>query len=90
MLQLLIEGKKGKEIAGHLGISLRTVKYHNSSIYSKLQVRNRIELFRMLETYKLFPDQKTESTSFPLLMKTENNKALCPLVQCGTMQTVLF
>ena len=69
VLQLLIEGKKGKEIAGHLGISLRTVKYHNSSIYSKLQVRNRIELFRMLETYKLFPDQKTESTSFPLLMK---------------------
>ncbi len=69
VLQLLIAGRKGREIAEHLGISLRTVKYHNSSIYTKLQVRNRIELFRMLESYKLFPDRKTESTSFPLLMK---------------------
>lgn len=52
--RLLVSGNR-KDV---LGISLRTVKYHNAQIYSKLQVRNRIELFRMLE-----------SVSFPLLLK---------------------
>ena len=69
VLKLLLEGKKGNEIAELLGISLRTVKYHNSGIYSKLQVRNRIELFRMLDSYNLFPEQEAESVSFPLLVK---------------------
>ena len=69
VLKLLLEGKKGSEIAETLGVSLRTVKYHNAGIYSKLHVRNRIELFRMLESYNLFPEQEAESVSFPLLLK---------------------
>jgi DNA-binding CsgD family transcriptional regulator/PAS domain-containing protein len=69
VLKLLVEGKKGSEIAEALGISLRTVKYHNGGIYSKLKVRNKIELFRMLDSYNLFPEQNAESVSFPLLVK---------------------
>jgi DNA-binding CsgD family transcriptional regulator len=71
VLKLLLEGKKGSEIAEILGVSLRTVKYHNAQIYSKLQVRNRIELFRMLDSYNLFPEQEAESVSFPLLLKKQ-------------------
>jgi len=42
--QLLLTGISDKEIGSHLNISLNTVKSHNRKIYSKLDVRNRIEL----------------------------------------------
>ncbi len=49
VLQLLISGKTYKEIASQLFISLPTVKTHVSNIYSKVQVRNRLELSNLVK-----------------------------------------
>jgi len=46
VLQCLAQGFANKEIAGQLHISVETVKYHISSIYSKLGVNNRTEAAR--------------------------------------------
>lgn len=43
VLQLLAQGLANKQIALHLGISAHTVKFHVSSIYTKLGVTNRTE-----------------------------------------------
>ncbi len=43
VLQLLAQGKSNKEIAAMLSISERTVKFHVSSIMSKLGANNRTE-----------------------------------------------
>jgi DNA-binding NarL/FixJ family response regulator len=47
VLQLLAEGKANKEIAAALVISERTVKFHVSSILSKLGAGNRTEAVRV-------------------------------------------
>ena len=44
VVRLLLQGKSNKLIALSLGISDRTVEFHLSNIYVKLQVRSRIEL----------------------------------------------
>lgn len=46
VLQLLAEGLPNKQIAATLQISEHTVKYHISSIYSKLSASNRTEAVR--------------------------------------------
>lgn len=46
VLQLLARGMPNKQIAVQLGISEHTVKFHVSSIYSKLQATNRTEAVR--------------------------------------------
>ena len=43
MLALIAEGKTNNDIAETLFISERTVKFHVSSILSKLKVKNRTE-----------------------------------------------
>ncbi len=43
VLRLITEGCSNKEIAQKLSISLRTVKYHTTSIYTKLQVNGRAQ-----------------------------------------------
>ena len=43
VLRLLAEGLSNKEIAQQLYISLRTVKYHATSIFTKLNVSNRTQ-----------------------------------------------
>jgi two-component system nitrate/nitrite response regulator NarL len=43
VLQLLLQGKKNKEIASALSISEKTVKHYMSLIMQKLHARNRIE-----------------------------------------------
>ncbi len=45
---LVSAGKKNKEIAGALGITERTVKAHLTSIFGKLQVRDRTQLIARL------------------------------------------
>jgi DNA-binding NarL/FixJ family response regulator len=46
VLGLLAQGLANKQIAGRLGISEHTVKFHVSSIYTKLDVTNRAEAVR--------------------------------------------
>jgi LuxR family maltose regulon positive regulatory protein len=43
IIRLIVEGYSNKEIAQKLYISLRTVKYHTTSIYSKLSVSGRTQ-----------------------------------------------
>lgn len=47
VLQLLAQGLANKQIAANLSISEHTVKFHVSSIYTKLGVGNRTEAVRM-------------------------------------------
>jgi len=50
VLHALKSGRTSREIAGVLGISERTVKFHTSNILRKLKVKNRIEaVVRALE-----------------------------------------
>src|SRR5512138_3836533 len=48
VLELLLEGKSNKQIAGSLDISIRTVEFHLKNIYAKFQVTSRIELILKL------------------------------------------
>ena len=43
VLDLVAKGKSNSDIADELFISVRTVKFHISSIFAKLQVKNRTE-----------------------------------------------
>jgi two-component system response regulator DesR len=43
VLELIADGLTNPEIAGSLHISKHTVKEHSSSLYRKLEVRNRAE-----------------------------------------------
>jgi DNA-binding NarL/FixJ family response regulator len=43
VLELIARGRSNKEVAAHLSISERTVKFHVSSIFAKLGVTNRTE-----------------------------------------------
>nr|MDA3851495.1 helix-turn-helix transcriptional regulator [Spirochaetaceae bacterium] len=49
VLNLLLEGYKNRMIAEKLFIAESTVKYHMGSIYSKIGVKNRQDLFLFLE-----------------------------------------
>lgn len=69
VLRLLIEGKRIAEIGELLRIAPRTVKAHSAHIYSKLNVRNKMELFQVLKNYNLMPEHSAQSSTFPLLKK---------------------
>lgn len=43
ILSLIAKGLTNQEIANQLVVSLRTIKWHTSNIYSKLEVKNRTE-----------------------------------------------
>lgn len=45
VLRLSATGMTYQEIAGELGISLKTVRVHHENIYRALGVRNKIEAF---------------------------------------------
>jgi DNA-binding CsgD family transcriptional regulator len=69
VLRMVIEGKKANDIATSLNVAVRTVKYYLAAIYAKMNVKNKIELYNVLKTYKLFSEQDAESSAFPLLLK---------------------
>ena len=43
ILELLAKGQTYRQIAAKMHISPSTVKYHNNIIYTKMQVKNRME-----------------------------------------------
>jgi DNA-binding CsgD family transcriptional regulator len=47
VLQLTLEGKSAKDIAGKLGLSAHTVRNHTRHIYKKCGVKNRAELLHL-------------------------------------------
>lgn len=48
--ELIYQGRTNKEIASIADITLRTVKAHTSSIYEKLQVKDRVALVLLLKS----------------------------------------
>jgi NarL family two-component system response regulator YdfI len=55
VLRLLAQGFANKQIASQLGISAHTVKFHLSSIYSKLDASNRAEAVTLGARFGLIP-----------------------------------
>jgi LuxR family maltose regulon positive regulatory protein len=64
VLQSMCAGRSNREIAGEFVVSINTVKAHVKKIYSKLQVRNRIEACQVARALRLF-FEKTLGTSQP-------------------------
>jgi DNA-binding CsgD family transcriptional regulator len=52
ILQLMLLGKNNREIEDVLFISYNTVKNHIHAIYGKIGVKNRYQLFKLVENYK--------------------------------------
>lgn len=48
VLSLVLKGNRNKEVAANLFISIKTVEFHIRNIFTKLGVRNRIELINRL------------------------------------------
>jgi len=46
VILLIVEGNSSRVIANKLYVSKRTVDFHLARIYEKLQVSNRVQLFR--------------------------------------------
>ncbi len=46
VMQLLAEGRTNKEVAGHLGIRVRTVESHRAHIMSKLRFHSLSDVVR--------------------------------------------
>lgn len=55
VLCLVIEGRRSKEVADMLYVSKRTVDFHLSRIYEKLQVSNRVQAFKRATSLGLIP-----------------------------------
>ncbi len=47
IIQLIVAGKKNKEIADQLYVELSTIKSHINNIYKKIEVKNRKELISL-------------------------------------------
>lgn len=54
VLQLLARGRSNREIGADLGITERTVKFHLSNAFAKLNVRNRVEA--SIAVRRMWPD----------------------------------
>lgn len=54
---LYLQGLVPKEIAGQLGISENTLKYHNKNIYGKLGVKSRKELLQCIKYMQLLENK---------------------------------
>lgn len=64
IIELVARGARNKEIADNLHISAHTVKAHMATIFRKTQVRNRIELLRIVQQ----PQRPTQSATTSRLL----------------------
>ena len=55
ILRLVAQGLTHREIAGHLGISVRTVEVHRFNLMRRLRVRNVAQLLRQALLLRLLP-----------------------------------
>ena len=55
VLELIIEGYTNREIAGQLHISVNTVKKHINHIFSKLDVKNRVQAIMQAQQLNILP-----------------------------------
>jgi len=53
ILAALVKGMSNQEISDQLSISVATVKYHLTNIYSKIGVRNRVEAARLAMNHNM-------------------------------------
>lgn len=60
VIEHLISGNTNQQISDLMGISLRTVKTHITSIYMKLDVTNKVQLINKLGDYEVLPRQRAE------------------------------
>jgi DNA-binding NarL/FixJ family response regulator len=58
VLEMLVEGKPNREIAGPLGIEVRTVKAHVANLMRKVGVRNRVALCTYAISHSLVSGQE--------------------------------
>jgi DNA-binding CsgD family transcriptional regulator len=56
----IINGNSNRDISNNLNISERTVKTHITHIYRKLNIKNKVQLLRILEKYNLIPQKEAE------------------------------
>ena len=66
IIRHILQGKSNKEIAKLVGVSERTIKGHITSIYHKLCVRNKMELFNLLKEFNLIPEQHADKSVLAL------------------------
>jgi DNA-binding CsgD family transcriptional regulator len=55
VLQLMAQGLSNQEIAGHLFVSLNTVKTHSSKLFEKMEVQRRTQAVDMAKKRSLIP-----------------------------------
>ncbi|MDE3036488.1 MAG: response regulator transcription factor [Nitrospirota bacterium] len=55
ILRLVAQGLTNREVAGHLGISVRTVEVHRFNLMRRLKVRNVAQLLRQALILGLLP-----------------------------------
>jgi len=66
VLKMITHGRTNREIAGHLDIPEPTVKYHVSTIFQRLQVKNRTQAARMWSmTASKRPHYRTQICAVP-------------------------
>ena len=56
VLRLVVAGRRNKEMAGELGISENTVKFHLRNILDKLHAQSRAEMVAMAVREGLLPE----------------------------------
>jgi two-component system response regulator DegU len=54
-MRLIAQGKSSRTAAESLCVSVRTVDYHLTNIYYKLQVNNRVQAYRVATRLGLIP-----------------------------------
>jgi len=69
IIENLISGKTNQEISNVLDITIRTVKTHITSIYTKLELSNKVQLLNKLKEYEILPQKNAEKRL--LLLKNE-------------------